>query len=94
MIKKEATHITKADFQRRNTHFKTNFELPLFSHDVWKLQKKVSFYIASEASYVYILSEQSLSSNSVTRQVNFNWTKMMKNAKIEILKCDILGTFI
>ena len=46
--------------------------------------KKVSLYIASEASYVYILSEQSLSSNSVTRQVNFNWTKMMENAKIKM----------
>ena len=61
-------------------------------HGVWKSQKKSHFNIASEASYVYILSEQSLSSNSVTRQVNFNWT-MMENAKIEKLNCDILGTF-
>ena len=59
-----------------------------------KITEKVSFNIASEASYVYILSEQKLVkndkngqfwrvfenlklvSNSVTRQVNFNSTKI------------------
>ena len=30
-------------------------------HGVWKSQKKVSFNIASEASYVYILNGQKLS---------------------------------
>ena len=35
----------------------------------------------------------SLRSNSVTRQVNFNWTKIGENAKIETLKCDILDDF-
>ena len=39
MTKKEATHITKADFQRRNTHFKTNYQQPLFSHSVGKSLK-------------------------------------------------------
>ena len=51
----------------------------------WKSQKKVLFHIASEASYVYILSGKSwlkmpkivnfsefLKNLSVTRQVNFN----------------------
>ena len=59
-----------------------------------KITEKVSFNIASEASYVYILSGQkliknaengqfwrvfeklNLRSNSVTRQVNFNRTKI------------------
>ena len=33
-------------------------------HSVWKSQKKVSFNIASEASYVYILSGQKLLKNA------------------------------
>ena len=59
-----------------------------------KITEKVSFNIASEASYVYILSGQkltknakngpfgeflktwSLRSNSVTRQVTYNMTKI------------------
>ena len=49
----------------------------LHSHGVWKSQKKVSFNIASEASYVYILSGQ----------------KLFQNAKIQRFKCDILGDF-
>ena len=41
----------------------TNFiyrtkEAPLCKHSVWKSQKKSHFNIASEASYVYILSGQ------------------------------------
>ena len=51
------------------------------------MSEKVSFNIASEASYVYILFGGSnyakivqfvklkFRLNSVTRQVNFNWTK-------------------
>ena len=31
--------------------------------------------------------------NSVTRQVNFNWSKLVDNAKINKLKRDILGDF-
>ena len=64
------------------------------THSVWKSQKKWQFSIASEASYVYILSGQkfiknakngqfgeflkiwSLWLNSVTRQLNFNETKI------------------
>ena len=49
-----------------------------------KIIEKVSFNIASEASYVCIFG--------VTRQVTFNRTKIGENAKIEI-KCDILGHF-
>ena len=71
-----------------------------------KITEKGLFNIASEASYVYILSGQkfilkmpkmvnldeflktwSLRSNSVTRQVNFNRTKISKkcqNSKIQI----------
>ena len=53
-----------------------------------KITEKVSVNIASEASFVYILNGQnlikkekncpfwSLRSNSVTRQVDFNWTKI------------------
>ena len=39
------------------------------------------------------LKTWNLRSNSVTRQVIFNRTKMVKNAKIEKLKRDILGDF-
>ena len=65
------------------------------------MAQKVTFNIASEASYVYILRGQkfiknahfeeflktwSLLSNSVTRQVNFIWTKMdKKNSNWDIL---------
>ena len=40
------------------------------------------------------LKTWSLRSNSVTRQVNFKkGQKLVENAKIEKLKCDILGDF-
>ena len=39
------------------------------------------------------LETLSLRSNSVTRQVTFNRTKMVENDKIEKFKCDILGDF-
>ena len=59
------------------------------NHRVWKSTEKVAFNMASEASYVYILSEQcqkmvhfgdfsktwNLLSISVTRQVNLKWPK-------------------
>ena len=35
----------------------------------------------------------SLWSNSVTRQVTFNWTKIGENAKVQNLKCDIFLDF-
>ena len=43
-----------------------------------KITQKVAFNIASEASYVYILSGQ----------------KFIKNAKIGKFKCDILSDFL
>ena len=43
-----------------------------------KIRKKVSFNTASEASYVYIMSGQK---------------KLIKNAKIEKFKCDIMSHF-
>ena len=73
-----------------------------WQHIQFENDKKVSFNIASEASYVYILRGQkfikntkkwsflktwSFWSNSVTRQVNFYWTK------IEKIKWDILSDF-
>ena len=39
------------------------------------------------------LKTWSLRSNSVTRQVSFNNTKLVENAKIKKLKCDILDDF-
>ena len=66
--------------------------LILYSARSLKITEKVSFNIASEASYGYILSGQKLllkmlkmvqflktwklQSNSVTRQGNFNWPKI------------------
>ena len=73
-----------------------------------KITEKVSFKIASEASYVYILSGQkliqsakngdfsktlSLLSNSVTRHVTWKGQKLVENAKINQFKRDILGDF-
>ena len=64
-----------------------------------KIQEKVSFNMAREASYIYIMSGQklmkvakngqtwNLRSNSVTRQVNFNKTKIdekCQNSKIQM----------
>ena len=54
---------------------------------VWKSQEKVSFNIASEAIIVYILRRRSLQSNSVTRQITFNRTKIggkCQNSKIQM----------
>ena len=45
-------------------------------HGVWKSQKKVSFNIASEASYVYVLNGQ----------------KLIKNAKKKVNFCEFLIT--
>ena len=47
-----------------------------------KIAQIVAFNIASEASYVYILSGQKL-----------EMPKMVKNVKIEKFKCDILSNF-
>ena len=76
-----------------------------------KITEKVSFKIASEASYVYILSGQkliknakmvhfgeflktwSLRSNSVTRQVSFNRTKIGGKCQNSKIQWDILSNF-
>ena len=42
-------------------------------HGVWKSQKKVSFNIASEASYVYILSRQKLIKNAKNGRFGEFW---------------------
>ena len=76
------------------------------AHGVWKTEK-VSFNIASEASYVYILSEQKLIKNATNGQIwqvfeNLKLAvkqcyqtgqKLVENAKIQKFKCDILGDF-
>ena len=70
--------------------------------------RKVSFNITSNASYIYNFSGQkfikngqlsdfmktwSFLSNSVTRQVTFNWIKIGENPEIENFQCDILTDF-
>ena len=83
--------------------------ITLIQYIVVENHKKVSFNIASEASYVYILSGQKLIKNAKNgsfcrifenlklavkqSQVSFNRTKIGENAKIEKIKCDILGDF-
>ena len=77
-----------------------------------KITEKVSFNIASKASYVYILSGQKLLKNA--KNGAFWWVfwkleacgqtvlpdrsvligqKLVENAKIQNLKCDILSNF-
>ena len=54
-----------------------------------KITEKNSFIIASEASYVYILSGQTvLPDRSILKGQT-----LVENVKIEKLKCDILGDF-
>ena len=64
--------------------------------------KKVSFNIASEASFVKnskngqfggFLKTWSLRSNSVSRKVTFIGQKLVENAKIQKLKWDIWSDF-
>ena len=76
-----------------------------------KIIETVSFNIASEASYVYILSRQKFTKNtqkwSIWRLFEklklavkllrdrslLKVQKLMENAKVEKLKCDIFGDF-
>ena len=51
---------------------KKSFSVKLIFTQCLKITENVSFNIASEASYVYIMSGQ----NSVTRQVTFDRTKI------------------
>ena len=80
-------------------------------YTVYENYRKISLNIASEASYIYILSGQtlikmpkigqfgeflknwSLQSNSVTRQVNFDRTKISENVKIRKLNATFLMIF-
>ena len=66
-----------------------------------KITEKVAFNIASEASYVYILSGQKLIKNAKNGPFwrVFESLKLavkqsvLENAKIEKVKCDILCNF-
>ena len=64
-------------------------------HGVWK----VSFNIASEASYVYILNRQKLIKNAKNGQIVLPdmsvliGQKLVENAKIKKFHCDILSNF-
>ena len=71
-----------------------------------KITEKVSFNVASEASYVYILSGQKFTKNAkiFEKTEAYGQTvfpdrsllvgqKLEENAKIELFKCDILGNF-
>ena len=49
-------------------------------HGVWKSQKKVSFNIVSEASYVYILSGQKFNKNAENGQ----FLRVFENLKLEV----------
>ena len=64
-------------YVKQNLFFVPKYIFNLQTAQCLKITEKVSFNIASEASYVYILSGQ----------------KLVENAKIEKLKCDILGDF-
>ena len=63
-------------------------ESPL-GHGVWKSQKKVSFNIASEASYVYISSEQKLIKNAK----NGPFWRVFENLKLAVKQCYQTGQF-
>ena len=68
-------------------------------HGVWKSQKKVSFNIASKASYVYILSGQKLIKNAkngppeACGQTVLPDMSLFNRWKIQKFKCDILSDF-
>ena len=54
-----------------------------------KITEKVSFNIASEASYVYILSEQKLSKNAKKGPI---W-RVFENLKLTVKQCYQTGLF-
>ena len=59
-------------------------------HSVWKTTEKVSFYnIASEASYVYILSGQKLIKNAK----NGPYWRVFENLKLAVKQCYQTGQF-
>ena len=59
------------------------------NHIVWKSQKKSHFKIASEASYVYILSGQKFFKNAKNDQFG----EFLKNLKIEVKQFYQTGQF-
>ena len=68
-------------------------------HAVWKSQQKVSFNIASEASYAYkimsilaTLKTWSFWSKSVTRQATLIGQKLMENAKIQMRHFELFSS--
>ena len=69
-------------------------------HGVWKSQQKVSFNIASEASYAYktrsilatFLKTRSFRSKSVTRQATLIGQKLMENAKIQMRHFELFSS--
>ena len=61
----------------------------LSKHGVWKSQKKSHFYIASEASYVYILSGQKLIKNAK----NAPFWRVFENLKLAVKQCYQTGQF-
>ena len=86
-------------------------EKQVFTSNSWclKITEKVLFNIASEASYVYILSGQKfIKKGQKWSNLAIFWKpkacgqtelpdrsgwKLVENAKIETFKCDILGDF-
>ena len=58
-------------------------------HGVWKSQKIVSFNIASEASYVYILSGRKLIKNAK----NGPFWRVFENLKLAVKQCYQTGQF-
>ena len=58
-------------------------------HGVWKLQIKVSFNIASEGSYVYILSGQ----KSIKKAKNSRLGRVFENLMLAVKQCYQTGHF-
>ena len=67
----------------------SNISKILGKHDVQKPQKKVSFNIASEASYVYILSGQKFIKNAK----NGPFWRVFENLKLAVKQCYQTGQF-
>ena len=99
------------NIKRQILTFHKDFQFPSYAQCL-KITEKVSFNIASEASYGYILSGRKFIKNAkkwsnltsfwqteATFQTVLPATpplvgqKLMKNAKIEKFRCDILGDF-
>ena len=94
---------------KNNLTKQTNNEKRNYTTHCLKLIEKVSFNIASEASYVYILSGQKFFKNAKSDQFEEGFEnlklavkqyyqiligqKLVKNAKILKFKCDIFGDF-